>query len=400
MATISINVIDQKTEIAEKFSAFIQEKSEVIISVKASDFSDYPVIRRCNVDFEGISYSKVATYPYAQNPVPNPAIFEHGKILESGELSLVAKSTFSNSSMEGGERTVANATKTITVLPYFSPKIINFNCYRCNSNGTENPEGTRVCAKFSSEIAELNGLNNKTCTLYYKEITDGTWSNAGSKTIDYIVENGEFISNPVFDVEKTYDVKLVIEDFFEAVESFANVSQAFTIIDFNVSGKGFAIGKVSEVPDALEFGMKTIFIGGIEYSILDDGTDLNELTYSNTYVLAPDYNYYNNPYPGSQCLLEVIGRENYGVIQRVKKLDEINMQCERRFYIDSGTWSTYWENLSQGLFWQSKDTISDYFYPVGCVYLSTDNLNPLWLYGTWEQITSGISGVYAWKRTS
>lgn len=397
MATISINVMDKNTEIAEKFSAFVQEKSEVVISVTASNFSDYPVFTRCEVDVEGSPYTESATYG-SNVGLSNPVTFEHGKIMNSGELSVSARAMFRTYGWLTATQT--NGTKKINVLPYFSPKITNLNCYRCNANGTENPEGTRVCAKFSSEIAELNGLNDKTCTLYYKEITSGTWSNAGSKTIDYIVENGEFISNPVFDVEKTYDVKFVIEDFFEAVESFANISQAFTIIDFNVSGKGFAIGKVSEVPDALEFGMKTIFMGGIEYSILDDGTDLNELVAPNTYVLHPDYNYYHNPFPGSQCLLEIIGREGVGLFQRIKKLDEFYVECERMYLLYAECWENEWVDKNFETFYQMNDMISNFFYPIGSVYLETENSEPYRLYGTWEKITSGISGVYAWKRTS
>lgn len=398
MATISINVIDKNTEIIEKFSAFVQEKSEVVISVNASDFSDYPVISQCKVTFEDSSYAETAPYK-DYDGLSNPVTFEHGKITGNGELSVEVRTAFRT--YDWVNATATNATKNITVLPYFSPKITNLSCYRCNPNGTENPEGTRVNAKFSSEIAELNGLNDKTCTLYYRELTGSTWLNAGSKTIDYIVENGEFISDPVFSVEKSYELKFAVEDFFGAVESFSEISQAFTIIDFNVSGKGFAIGKVSEVPDALEFGMKTIFIGGIEYSVLDSGTDLNELMVPNTYVLIPDNLYYNAPYEDSVCLLEIVGTTNAGLLQRVRKLDETNKWCERLRYNELETWPNVWQGSAYDLYSQMKDAITDHIFPIGCVYFETENFTPQYrLGGTWEQINSGISGVYAWKRTS
>lgn len=38
-------------------------------------------------------------------------------------------------------------------------------------------------------------------------------------------------------------------------------------------------------------------------------------------------------------------------------------------------------------------------YPIGSVYLRADDIDPNWFWGgSWEQIASGISGVYAWKR--
>lgn len=46
--------------------------------------------------------------------------------------------------------------------------------------------------------------------------------------------------------------------------------------------------------------------------------------------------------------------------------------------------------------------IIDVFYPVGSVYMGTSSTIPTTIngMGTWVSITSGISGVYAWKRTA
>ena len=38
-------------------------------------------------------------------------------------------------------------------------------------------------------------------------------------------------------------------------------------------------------------------------------------------------------------------------------------------------------------------------YPVGIIVFTGDNAAPF-KFGTWEAVTTGISGVYAWKRTA
>lgn len=50
----------------------------------------------------------------------------------------------------------------------------------------------------------------------------------------------------------------------------------------------------------------------------------------------------------------------------------------------------------------SNINIIDVFYPVGSVYMGASSTMPATIQsmGTWSSITSGISGVYAWKRTA
>ena len=44
-------------------------------------------------------------------------------------------------------------------------------------------------------------------------------------------------------------------------------------------------------------------------------------------------------------------------------------------------------------------TMLNFIYPIGSVYLSTNNTNPTNLFhGTWQSITSPIPNVYAWER--
>ena len=307
--TISIIVNEQNTAVAEKFSAFVQEKSNLKITVE----STLSKVSFCQIKFDGSFYGKQAQS--FKVGIETPVTFEHEKITGSGTLSIEA---LANPVIKEGEYSLPiRKTQSINVLPYFVPKITEFVCYRCNSNGTENPEGTRVKAKYTYEIADVNGLNDKRCTLYYKEIDGESWTSLTNSTESYS-EDGEFITNPVFDVEKTYLFKLEVEDFFECTEVQTNISKAFTIVDFNASGKGMAIGKVSEIEDALELGMKTKFVGGILHNVLESGTDLNSVMVPNKYVLVSENEYSNMPtMDHSEAILEIVGIENENLRQTI-----------------------------------------------------------------------------------
>lgn len=360
----SVTIEDENPETLEKFSAFVQEKSKLTISISAEGIYG-STIRSYKTTFDGSTYWK--------------STFEHEKIVGNGEIPIVV--TVRDSRGRSVSKTI-----TINVLPYISPTITNFNCYRCNENGTENPNGTRVKAVIGYEIAEVNNLNDKSCTLYYRETNFDIWTSVENWNENYI-ENKEFVSLPIFDVEKTYDFKLVVEDFFGVTEKAIIVSQAFTIVDFNESGKGMAIGKVSEIEDAFEVGIPAKFVNGILYPILTSGTDLNSLMISNKYILLSDSEYSNIPNVENECILEIIGRENESVIQILSTVSKTNQESFKRTY-DVDGWGE-WVDVNADIKKLKNDmkNILNLVYPIGSIYMSANNTSPETLFGgTWEQI--------------
>jgi hypothetical protein len=62
-----------------------------------------------------------------------------------------------------------------------------------------------------------------------------------------------------------------VTDYFGSAVALAEVPTAFTLLDFNSSGKGLAFGKVSELSNEMEIDMQTniykdVFMGGVKRS--------------------------------------------------------------------------------------------------------------------------------------
>lgn len=97
--------------------------------------------------------------------------------------------------------------------------------------------------------------------------TDWTQLQAGtdltlSKTI---------ITEALFGVDSAYDVRLSVTDYFTTVRKTVEIPTAFTLLDFNASGKGLAFGKVSELTNGMEIDLdmsiyRNIFMGGSKRS--------------------------------------------------------------------------------------------------------------------------------------
>ena len=92
----------------------------------------------------------------------------------------------------------------------------------------------------------------------YKKISASSWNTLTISSSSYSINATQIIQN--IDTESEYNFKAVVTDYFGSVEYSHNLSTAFTLMDFNQSGKGMAIGKVS-TKDAFEINMDTNLTG-------------------------------------------------------------------------------------------------------------------------------------------
>ena len=98
------------------------------------------------------------------------------------------------------------------------------------------------------------------------------WDTLTLSNEQYSLNTTKIIEN--IDTESEYNFKAVATDYFSSVEYSHNLSTAYTLMDFNRTGKGMAIGKVS-TQDAFEVNMDAHFKG--EFTI--NGKSILDLIY-------------------------------------------------------------------------------------------------------------------------
>lgn len=140
------------------------------------------------------------------------------------------------------------------MVEYANPVINLFSVSRCNQDGSPNDEGNCVKCVISANISSVNNKNTKLFQIKYKKISETEWNIVELDSSSYDLETIKIIQN--IDTESEYNFKVVATDFFSFAEYSHNLSTAYTLMDFNHSGRGLAIGKVS-TENAFEVSMDT-----------------------------------------------------------------------------------------------------------------------------------------------
>lgn len=148
----------------------------------------------------------------------------------------------------------ASVDKSWTVVAYTAPKITSFQGFRCLADGTENYEGTYLNAAVKYSVSPVNDKNTATYTLEYKLSADTTWTSLASGSAYSLSEN-IISAKEILSVDYSYDIRLSVTDAFTTVRSIIDIPTAFTLLDFNASGRGLAFGKVSEKTEGIEFAL-------------------------------------------------------------------------------------------------------------------------------------------------
>lgn len=245
--TISaVSMTETVSGLAAQFGAFVQGKSRVKISITAAGAYG-STIKTYKTTVDGKNYSGAAP--------------------TTGTLSSGSK-TVTITITDSRGRT-AKTTKTLTVVAYSAPTIPILSAVRALADGTANYEGQHGKIALSFSVASVGGKNTSSYELEYKTkaATDWTQLQAGTdKTLSDTI-----ITDALFDVDSAYDVRLSVTDYFTTVRKTVEIPTAFTLLDFNASGKGLAFGKVSELTNGMEIDLdmsiyRNIFMGGSKRS--------------------------------------------------------------------------------------------------------------------------------------
>lgn len=265
-----------------------------------------------------------------------------GVITGSGSVS--AKITVTDS-----RGRTASTTKTWTVLAYTAPKIISFQGFRCLADGTENYEGTYLSAAINFSISKVNEKNTAAYALEYKLQSASTWTNLTSGAV-YALNDTIVSASGIFGVDNSFDVRLSVTDSFGTVRSTFEIPTAFTLLDFNASGRALAFGKVSELKEGVEFALPTVFSHAetpSSVTYLTEGQDLNEVREPGFYTIpttAISGTLLNKPYTGTSTGSLIVLREGNGLqrAQIVHVASKPNGAIYERCYYSNawGDWKT------------------------------------------------------------
>ena len=243
--TISgVTLSDATSGIAAQFGTYVQSKSALKVQISAS--SQYgATIRSYSTTVLGTTYtgSSVTTSPLGQ----------------SGTVEVSIKVTDSRG------RT-ATTTRSISVIAYSAPRITSFSADRVDSSGNADDEGTHLKVTLALSISPVGNKNTKQYKLLYKRKSDTSYTALQTTTPSDYSYSGTLTftasSYPEFSSDYGYDIRLQVSDYFTSVNSDDELQTAAVWLDFNISGKGVGIGKVSE-KDAMEVAMPVEFLDEI-----------------------------------------------------------------------------------------------------------------------------------------
>lgn len=326
----SVAVADTNSAYATQFGSLVQNKSKAKFTITAAGAYG-STIKAYKTTIEGKSYT---------GATPTTAVL-------TGSGNVTATITVTDS-----RGRTAKTTKTFNRLAYSPPKITVLDAFRSDAEGAENYEGTnaKIIAAFS--IAAVGNKNTSSYKIEYKLQSASSWTQLTSGS-GYTYSNS-IITDAIFGVDSSFDVRLTITDYFGSISKTVELPTAFTLLDFNASGKGLAFGKVSEQAEGIEFALKTFFSNAetpssVKY--LEAGQDLNDVMEAGFYAIpntTVSGSLLNKPWEGTptgSLLVMVEGNTN----QRVQIMHK-SSRAEGAIYercIYQGTWGE-WQTVHDG----------------------------------------------------
>ena len=221
-----------------KYGSYIRYKSKVKVQLTNTLSYNSP-ISSYNIKANGVTYTT--------NPVTTDVL------KTAGTNTITAYVT------DKRGRSSNTVSKNITVLDYANPSV-SFSVRRCNEDGTLNENGGYCKVTYSVSISSLSNKNSKTLKLSYKVSSESTTTDVTLPMTSYSITNQNYIFQASDD--KSYNVSLSAADDFITTTKSTVLSTAYTLMHFNESGKGLAIGKISE-GDKFEVAMPAEFKNGI-----------------------------------------------------------------------------------------------------------------------------------------
>lgn len=348
-ATVPTNVVPTvsigKSGVSLYLSQYVKWTSKVAVTLTAAGSYSSTIASRTTTVKSG-SY-------LISSSVANS--FTSGLLNYSGTITIVTTVTDSRG------RTATTST-TISVVAYSAPAITAFAAFRANSDGTANPQGAYIRITGTSSIASIATTNTKSTSLQYKLKSSGTWTTATTNTASY---TPSLAATVAADINSSYDVRIVVTDYYSSNTSESDVGTAFVLMDFHTGGKGMAIGKVAETAGIMDVGLP-MEVGDITASgkywgkfravAITTGQDLNDFNEAGFYTCpasATAQSLLNCP---SASAFSLFVETHAGTKQTltVYASADITTYVRNRYTTTWGTWRKVWNGVGDAV---NADTV-------------------------------------------
>ena len=245
ISTVSIS--ETVSGLNAQFGGFVQSKSRVKVTITAAGALG-STIKAYKTVVDGLTYT--------------------GSAPTTGVLNTAGNRTATITVTDSRGRT-ASTTRTITVIAYAAPKINTFTAVRANGLGAADDNGKMALARIKFSVSAVNNKNSKNYKVEYRQKGTDEWTQGETGSV--YTYDSNMLLNINLDTGASYDLRLSLSDFFSTTVAIAEIATAFTLMDFNASGKGLAFGKVSEVDDGMEIDLplsinQYVYMGGVKKS--------------------------------------------------------------------------------------------------------------------------------------
>ena len=247
-----VSISEAVDGIADKFGAFIQNKSQLRVVSSAVGISG-STIELYSVEVLGVSYTgeDITTYTL-------------GKY---GDIDVAVTVTDSR-----GRK--ASKTIKITVLEYFTPTIVSFDAFRSDELGNEKNDSKNLKCKYHFKIAPCGNKNDKNFSIEYKTTESSAWTTLISGST-YAADTSIF-KEDVVALEYAYEIRLTVADYFYPPATYV-VKLGSEVVPICVypTGKGLGIGGYPN-KEAFQVFMPAQFYKTLTLMDVDgNGTNIN-----------------------------------------------------------------------------------------------------------------------------
>lgn len=444
--TIYVDTYNGSTKIGTKscgFTATVPASVKPSCSFTLEDITGADDIYGSPV--KGISKIKItvsATTSYS-SPIASYKITANGATYSGSSATTGALQKAGTSRVTATVTDKRGRTGTVSydmnVQDYTAPTISKLTVLRCNSDGTENDQGDYCQATFDAKVSSMSSKNTATYSLRYKRSNTAEWTTVSLTGLNnkYTVTDQTYIFAANGNV--SYDVEVIVTDRHKTVGRPTTVSTAFTLINYHSNGTSIRFGGVAAGEKLFQNDLKFRQVGNsyaFQAGSFDGAKGYNLLAVINITELNVnacivfELNKRSAAYPMNVYIrfasssettdpeLSTIAYdgENYGVFL-VKSatstwklyVDDTTgwaIPCVQRWYTTQNQGNrisvTFLDEKIEGTdpsvlgsYYRATpakmQSILDYIYPVGSIYLSYSHVSPAQTFGgTWTRISNAF----------